>query len=248
MQRQLLLILTFLPTILFAQLTETIVTDTNFVRQFKSSTLSDDTTIYLTNNRPIGKWIVYFDLEKRNKALEREYPTGQEDIFTETSWFKTGNIKSTKILNKNKDSLLSSYYYPNGKMRNRTIEYYKVTRNQWILIRDDSYYDNGQIKRTPIDWTSLEKQHITEFFESGKKQREFNWVNGTLIGEFKEYFENGKLKMKGNYMNPTDLDPTLVPSARPSLEIGDWKYYNEKGKLIKEELYENGKLIKTTEK
>ena len=39
------------------------------------------------------------------------------------------------------------------------------------------------------------------------------------------YYENGQLMMKGLY--------------KDALQIGEWKYYNEKGILIKTETYKN---------
>lgn len=70
---------------------------------------------------------------------------------------------------------------------------------------------------------------------------------------------NGNMIFSGNYMDAVKLDtvqawavdpmtgnrkPRTATYYRP-LRTGIWKYYNEKGELLKEEEYENGSLIVT---
>jgi antitoxin component YwqK of YwqJK toxin-antitoxin module len=247
MKKRLLVILTFLPSIIFAQLTETFVSDTNFVRYYKKDGLKGDTIYYLTNNRPIGKWVVYFDLAKKSKALEREYFDRNEDVYTETSWYRNRQIRSTRILNSRKDTLIQKDYFRNKKLKHETISVWSQNKHGWGMILENEYFENGQIKQTPIDFSSVAKQHLIVYNENGTKRMEYNWVNGAFVDEFKEFYPNGKIKTFGLYKSDINTDPTQ-PLQNGGIESGKWKYYNENGKLIKEELYDNGKLISTTEK
>jgi antitoxin component YwqK of YwqJK toxin-antitoxin module len=76
---------------------------------------------------------------------------------------------------------------------------------------------------------------------------EYNWVNGAFVDEFTEFYPNGKIKTFGLYKTDINTDPAQ-PLQNGGIETGKWKYYNESGKLIREELYDNGKLISSTEK
>lgn len=51
-------------------------------------------------------------------------------------------------------------------------------------------------------------------------------------GQYFYYYQNGKVKISGIYKNDE--------------KHGTWKYFDEKGTLIKEEEYQEGKLVKST--
>ena len=59
-----------------------------------------------------------------------------------------------------------------------------------------------------------------------------------MLFEKKEYYENGNVKKEGE----------LTFNMFDYKKIGTWKVYNKQGKLIKEEIYKNGKIFKTKEK
>lgn len=64
------------------------------------------------------------------------------------------------------------------------------------------------------------------------------WNLECFFGQYKKYHKNGQLSEIGEFANP------YIKSD--CYKIGNWHYYNKKGKLIKEENYdENGKLIET---
>lgn len=76
------------------------------------------------------------------------------------------------------------------------------------------YYPNGKIQQTG---------HIY-FFDYAK------------VGEWKEYYPSGKLHRVYNY---STAEPII-----PNIKDGEWKWYDEKGNLIKRELYRNNLLVK----
>ena len=55
-----------------------------------------------------------------------------------------------------------------------------------------------------------------------------------LLYSKKEYFENGKIKTEGE----TVYNEDLLDYQRS----GKWSYFDENGKLVKEEIYVNGKV------
>jgi len=62
------------------------------------------------------------------------------------------------------------------------------------------------------------------------------WNLECFFGPYKKYHSNGKLAELGSFANP------YIKSD--CYKIGNWQYFNKKGKLIKEENYdENGKLL-----
>lgn len=94
------------------------------------------------------------------------------------------------------------------------------------------------------------------YYESGKLEWEYNYIKGKLEGEYKNYYENGKLKRTGNYKNGL-LEGEAVfyleggqigeKASFINGEEGDHLYYDKIGKLIKKEVYSNGKLLSTEE-
>lgn len=237
----------FLPAIVFCQTNETYLSDTTKIKWYISSE-SKDTIYQLKDTSPKGKWIVYYDQSKKLKAFEWESVKDIDDFYEETIWYRNGDIKSVRNISLTKDTLSNINYYKNRRVKNKNINVWEVNEKGWVLVIDSSFYDNGQIKQTPVDWKSFKKQKIVFYFQTGIKKYEMQWINGTLVDEYKEYFESGKIKIIGNYLNPMDIDPSTIPSSRHSIEHGIWKYFNEEGKLIKEEQFENGKILNAAEK
>ena len=60
----------------------------------------------------------------------------------------------------------------------------------------------------------------------------FNITNNDTT-KVKNFYENGQLKTKGLKIN--------------KFKCGDWYYYNESGRIIKIEIYKQGRLIKDME-
>ena len=74
------------------------------------------------------------------------------------------------------------------------------------------------------------KSYFFFYTKRGKLIAEGNWHIEGFVGSYKEYYKNGNPKLDGFYSG--------------DLKIKLWKYYNESGKLIKEEEYdEKGNLL-----
>ncbi|MFI5132843.1 MAG: hypothetical protein ACHQEB_00840 [Chitinophagales bacterium] len=69
--------------------------------------------------------------------------------------------------------------------------------------------------------------------------------NDCFIGIFINYWENGKVKTRGQYLQNNTGDWTnLQNRGLCSLQVGEWKEYNETGKLINTYYYDKGELVK----
>ncbi|MCB0397634.1 MAG: hypothetical protein KDD36_13350 [Flavobacteriales bacterium] len=126
-------------------------------------------------------------------------------------------------------------YYPNGQVRS------KVTYKDGDALEWEDYYPNGKLEYQEVNHKSFEYQIINKYFyESGLPQTEMVLVDKKhKIFDKREYFENGKVKMEGKVrysMNTLDY-----------VKIETWKEYDESGKLILEQSYDNeGGLKKET--
>ena len=80
-----------------------------------------------------------------------------------------------------------------------------------------------------------DKRHGTrkEFFSDGKIKKESNYLEGNLNGRLAIYFANGKIKVSGRY-----------DSAKRD---GLWVIYDEKQRILKYQLYRNGKEVSENE-
>ena len=76
---------------------------------------------------------------------------------------------------------------------------------------------------------------------------EVNYKNDTEFGDYKEYFDNGTLKVKGQYKHSSGFvtHSTFDPQGKENIrktasnniptKFGEWKYYDEKGNVVKTE-------------
>ena len=242
--RLLLLCLTvLLPALAAAQLQETTVADTAYV---KMHIAKRDTAYTLINTITEGRWIVYFDSLKQKKALVCNYISGKgAGTHTDTLWDRPGNIRATRTLSAQGDTLFENEYYRNGALRRERLSIWRKYTGSWDLQKDNSYFGNGQPTGTAVNYKDSGIQHLSEYYETGEKWRDYNWQNGIFVGSYKEFYENDQPKVSGQYV--TKVSPEQKAALKEEgIKTGKWKYYDAFGRLVREELYENGALVKTT--
>ena len=92
------------------------------------------------------------------------------------------------------------------------------------------------------------KEGLCKFYnDKGILVKEVNYKSGAEFGDYKEYHDNGALKIKGQYkhikgfISNSTFDPQGKETIRKSpsdnipQKTGEWKYYDEKGAVIKTE-------------
>ncbi len=244
----------------YGQMREFLVTDTAFVSTFKAE--DDEYIVVRRNSDTTGRTIVYFDSAHTQKAYEINY-TGKF-IYSSTTWFPNGQFHHTetrfgigmcdyemmswfedgKVRIERKcytDSCVYRSFYHNGQLKKKDIDlpgYYGTL----VWARSVEYYENGQLMYTPVDLLTYQIQTITNYYSSGAKKLRKNWSGASVFGTWEEWYENGKVKVKGQY---AERDPAYKGEYTLSKKVGTWKYYTEEGKLVKEEFYEDGTLVKT---
>jgi antitoxin component YwqK of YwqJK toxin-antitoxin module len=65
-----------------------------------------------------------------------------------------------------------------------------------------------------------------------------------MVGSWIEYHKNGRIKSIGQYKENTTGDwSNIYDRGYCSVRVGEWKYFDMNGKLIKVEHYNNGTLV-----
>ncbi len=135
------------------------------------------------------------------------------------------------------------YYYPGGDEKKAVLYSGLVTmkNNKGGKAMEEPIV-NGVIEGTKKVWTM-----------SGALLGEYEYKNGKKEGLQINYFENGDTslmhynvagKMDGLYCRWNEYDILLeTGNLKEGQKDGTWKYYDTKGRLIKEELFENKQLV-----
>ena len=121
------------------------------------------------------------------------------------------------------------YYYPNEKLSK--IEHYN---NDKLHGEQIHFYDNKQIKLKSFYTNGFKNGEWIAYFENGKVMQKYNYTHDRLGGSYIEYYENGIIKEEGEYAGDK--------------KYKKWKYFNDKGELLKTEIWKRGELIKTSNK
>jgi antitoxin component YwqK of YwqJK toxin-antitoxin module len=95
---------------------------------------------------------------------------------------------------------------------------------------------------------NAKKEGLSKFYnDKGTLIKEVNYKSGAEFGEYKEYYDSGVIKTQGQYkqikgfVNTSTFDPQGIehirkhPDDHIPQKTGEWKYYDEKGNLIKTE-------------
>lgn len=196
--------------------------------------------------------IAFTSLDKRpptNFSQEMLYLYNGQ-IFTGVAVSPSLNQKFDKIQHFENGRMHGQYlsYYPSGKLkenceyklgrRNGTLLYYYESGQQMSVMHYKSglvvdttktWFDNGQPKSMEVYIPGQEMILTYDiWFKNGQKQYE---VRPTY---HKRWHENGQLEYSGELVN-----------GKPD---GKLKFKNEKGKVYKIEIWQDGKKIETIEK
>ena len=117
-------------------------------------------------------------------------------------------------------------FYKNGipKVTNT----YKESREKLELVKQVSWYDNGQKKKEETYKVGGKNGKWTEWHWNGQKRSETTYKDGKLNGLWKEWFDNGQQRTIGTF--------------KVSLRIGKWTEWFDNGQKSKELTYIDDKL------
>jgi len=111
--------------------------------------------------------------------------------------------------------------YPNGQ--EKVVRYYAEEDNVRILIREISFYENGNKTYEGTFKNNVKHGNWKYWYENGSIWSEGEYENGIASGKKKVYYPNGSLYYTGIYKNGE--------------QYGKWLFYNENGSLVKEIIY-----------
>ncbi|MGB1031513.1 MAG: toxin-antitoxin system YwqK family antitoxin, partial [Flavobacteriales bacterium] len=202
-----------------------------------------------------GTYKVYYSNGK--VAEEAVYRNGEKD-GPWRQYFESGKLRGEGTSSTGHFEGKVIYYHPNGV---------KLIEGEYVRGMKDGtwikYTSGGDIevvssfKMGDLKAERCENGEFMKYFANGIPESEYVYVDGKKDGPFTEWYEQGEfvqvpmdkpkpgggiqfkqklegaqIKRKGDYMNG-------------KLE-GEITYYNEDGKIIKIETYENGELISTS--
>jgi len=154
--------------------------------------------------------------------------------------------------------------YDKAKLSGAVTEYYENAK-----IRSKGAYEvKGRFKKRTGHWTTFyeagEKESEGEYIDNDKAGRWQEWYangnqredgffeKGAYDGKYKDYFENGQLRSEGEFKSKGKLKlhgnhgfwiplPTVgFTMKRESVMHGMWKYYDDRGTLMRQEAWFNG--------
>ena len=237
----LLIVLSGLPIFLFAQNAdslETEIADSNLVIQDsllvgipdynKYTPLLGGKEFRMRNGLKINGMVkdYYPDSTLKHKGY---YQNGQL-VSTYRNYYPNGNperIFAASGTNK----LIIQLFYPDGKPREYT-EYYKGE-----IIRYVDYYPSGDT--TSFELHDKKKGYyivLKNYYPNGILKDELQLLDKKKrVYHKKEYYPNGQVREEGTII----YNPVLYDYRRE----GEWKVYNEQGKLVETRTYYEGELI-----
>ena len=189
---------------------------------YKNDKMNGEAKSYDENGKLNGRTIFKDDIKleedvyKENEILKNTFKNGElvkQDICT-----LNGTLKERRILNG--DEMEYSTFYPNGNVKQ------KILAKDKIIIKEQIYARNGNIMSNSFFSDGKPVIELFEYYPDGKLFRKISTVNKMLNGDSIEYYPNGNIKEKVHFIDDK--------------EEGEHFFYDEKGKLIKTEIYKNG--------
>lgn len=132
--------------------------------------------------------------------LDAVYENGK--LYSETQWYRKGNIKSKTETSRDYRSINRKEYYDNGNIwLNHN---YKVNNfGEWGLLDglNETYWENGQ-KQSESNYKDNEKDGLHKaWYRNGQLEVEENYKNGFRHGIKKRYNSDGTISDELNYKN-----------------------------------------------
>ena len=168
---------------------------------------------YFKNNVVDGTSISYY--QNGNIQEKNTYKNGEEN-GEGILYYENGNIKEKYFMKNDKLDGEATAYFEDGKIRNKSIF------KDGVKLEEEVYKDNEIIKNTFRN-SEIIQQDI--YSKNKKLVLRKNLLNDGKI-EYISYYENGVIKEKAYFIN--------------GKQEKEHFFYDEKGKLIKTEIYKNG--------
>jgi antitoxin component YwqK of YwqJK toxin-antitoxin module len=177
-----------------------------------------------------GSMTTWYRSGKIKEIVKRDDNYG----FIMHSWYPDGKVKMNT--SRNGDTTIYRKYYSNGQLASMT----KGVNHG--LVYEEYWCENGRLQSANV---VVRKKHLfVSYYCNGKKKSEYIMYFKMPSGKLTQWYENGKLQIEGQYTEVSDEQIANGTDLLP-VETGEWKYYNENGKLAKKVIYSSeGKVLK----
>lgn len=189
--------------------------------------------------------------------LENSFCNPERNILWKTIYAKNESGVKTRLFSSYDEGYLSFQYFYVGEDTDHSVkEYYKdgllksayFVNNEGFQGEYEFYWSNGKLKEkfNYIDGKLTGKQSM--FYFSGEKMEEC--IENDTSVQLIFYHQNGQVREIRNYLKKQVATCFLTQTkegiieAKNILADGNWKKFDEKGTLITESIYENGKILK----
>ncbi|MDX8340671.1 hypothetical protein SLH46_15855 [Draconibacterium sp. IB214405] len=217
--RYLLVLLIFLPSVVFSQTNQT---DANGLRQgFWQKKQANGRLIYEGNfkdDKPVGEWKRYHPGGQLKALIEYKGDTAYTQFFD--VWRK--KLTEGNYVNQQKEGVWKIY-------KNNVLtadEEYKLGLKYGT---SHQYYDTGEVMEEKQWVNDKEDGDYQIFYKSGEPYMQCKMKLGMRHGLFLVNYENGRQEMVAEYRN--------------NLRHGEWKHFDREGNLLYTLYYDNGQIL-----
>ena len=176
------------------------------------------------------------------KQSSKGYFKNNKPIGYWTNFFESGEIRSYGKWNSNGLDSTWLFYSEKGEIE-RSITYANNLKNGQYLV-----YDSTQTIEFDGFYINDTLQGSFKRFKDGKLTEEGNYNKGEINGLLKEYDSNtGNLITIKNISDGEISDERRINRSINGKKYGIWQTFDNNGKLLSHEIYENGKLISDQE-
>ncbi len=169
------------------------------------------------------------------------------------------NYENGQLLHKGYylDGQLKVYknYYPNGNVERefKAVDAYRCSMKLYYAsgqLKSDIKYQDG----TPMEWTDYHENGQVSYREEYSKSQDYHIVKNSYFKDGtpdivleltdkkklkyvrKEFHKPGVMKLEG--------EMTFSTGTYDYIKSGTWTYFDENGKPVREEVYQNGSVVK----
>lgn len=190
---------------------------------------------YYKDGKPHGESFTFKNGKIQNYVLWNEW-----DIITRLNFHENGQLEGYSFTDTLNQIVKSYSYYESGKIMVKSNAI--INKNDPIhdTIHEIRYYESGNT--ISENYYNAGKQKMVAYFDNGKLMEEYSYIdmNLFLVGELKYYYENGKLKQQAFFKDGNTREEA-------NYRIGNWSWWDEKGNLVKQEIYRDNELVETKE-
>ncbi|OMQ13501.1 hypothetical protein [[Flexibacter] sp. ATCC 35103] len=183
--------------------------------------------------------VFIFFIQCKNKEIKSKSEIDSKKEIIEQSNIDTLD-KAKDVLGKKKDTL-SKTLYKNGMIKDLILAKDSLGSKELHL----SFYENNNLKYKGLQGNISNKEISTGasletwfYYDINKNLDSTIYYNNSVYGkdfiEKKRFYNNGTIKSIERYNNYILYENELD-------SIGEWKYYNKEGKLIKSKKYSSRK-------